>query len=99
MACSWRWPRPGLRPWLLPGPLLVAGIVAGVDLHRGSVRGARAGRVEAEPGFAADDRAVRVEVPLLIGAAVAVPDLHRGARGGGVAGHVQALVAVDLQLA
>src|ERR1700730_12806866 len=86
-------------PWLLPGPVLVAAAVTGPDLHRGSVRGARAGHVQAEPGAAADDRPVGVEVPLLVGATGAVRYVHPGARGRGIAGDIKALAAVDLQFA
>src|ERR1022692_4138884 len=92
-------PQARAMPWLLPGPLLVAAAVAGPDLHRGSVRGARAGHVQAEPGPAADDRPVGVEVPQLVGATGAGRYIHPGARGRGVAGDIEALAAVDLQLA
>src|ERR1035438_8602416 len=82
-----------------PSPLLVAAAVAGPDLHRGSVSGARAGHVQAEPGPAADDRPVGVEVPQLVGATGAGRYIHPGARGRGVAGDIEALAAVDLQFA
>src|SRR5258708_28060023 len=95
---SRRGPEPEAVPGLLPGPLLVAAAVASPDIHRGSVRGARADHVQAESRFAADDGAVGVEGPLLVGAAITVPDVHPGACGPGVAGDIEALAAVDLQL-
>src|SRR5436190_8230103 len=85
-------------PDLLADPLLGGCRGAGGDDGRGVVRGAVAGRGQAEVRLGAGDGAVRVEGPPLVGAAGAVPDADRRVGCGGVVEDVEALGAVDAEL-